>query len=222
MAVIEAVCVVHEIRSNGLSSRTAIDKRPVAEPVQVGEYGLAGDTQVDTRSHGGPDQAVYAYAAEDVDQWAQELGRRLPAGCFGENVRTRGLDITHAVIGERWRIGPGSGSSGGVLVEVTAPRTPCATFQRWLEETRWVKRFTERGAPGAYLRVVGAGPIAAGDEIEVTHRPDHGVTVHDAFHRLTPQTAGRLLDAGRRTDLDLHPVLRKTAETVIARSHPRA
>jgi MOSC domain-containing protein YiiM len=95
---------------------------------------------------------------------------------FGENLTTEGLDITGAVIGERWRVG-----GSGLELEVTAPRIPCSTFQGRMGEPHWVKRFTERGAPGAYLRVVRAGDAGAGDAIEVVHRPDHGVTVGDVF-----------------------------------------
>ena len=49
--------------------------------------------------------AVYAYAHEDYDWWSAELGRDLEPGSFGENLTLRGVDVTGAVIGERWRIG---------------------------------------------------------------------------------------------------------------------
>ena len=57
-------------RSRDLSEigeTTAIDKRPVAGPVQVGELGIRGDEVGDTRDHGGIYQAVYAFAREDLD-----------------------------------------------------------------------------------------------------------------------------------------------------------
>jgi MOSC domain-containing protein YiiM len=37
--------------------------------------------------HGGNHQAVYAYAREDLDSWAEESGRPLGDGVFGKNVR---------------------------------------------------------------------------------------------------------------------------------------
>src|SRR3954464_15817994 len=104
--------------------RSGIDKRPVTGRVAVGELGLDGDVQVNRKYHGGEGQAVYAYAQEDADFWIAELGRELPAGRFGENLRTTGLDLVGAVLGERWRIGT-------ALVEGTAPRTPCANFARF-------------------------------------------------------------------------------------------
>ena len=79
--------------------RTGIDKRPVSGRVAVHPLGLDGDMQVNRRHHGGEGQAVYAYAQEDADFWIAELGRELPAGRFGENLRTTGLDLCNAVIG---------------------------------------------------------------------------------------------------------------------------
>jgi len=85
--------------------RSGIDKRPVHGRVAVGQLGLDGDVQVNRKHHGGEGQAVYAFAQEDADVWAAELGRDLPPGRFGENLRTAGLDLTGAEIGEHWRVG---------------------------------------------------------------------------------------------------------------------
>ena len=175
-----SVNVVHELIPDraGHLDRTAIDKRPVPGRVQVGGLGLAGDSQYDTKHHGGIEQAVYAYAREDLDRWEETLQRSIAPGQFGENLTTAGVDVTGAVLGERWRVGT-------VELAVTVPRIPCSTFQGWMGEPRWVKRFTQRGTPGAYLRVTVEGELAAGDDIEVAHRPDHGVTVGDMFRALT-------------------------------------
>ncbi|MDI5965106.1 MOSC domain-containing protein [Streptomyces sp. SL13] len=166
-------------------STTGIDKRPVEGPVAVsapgpkgtGAVGLAGDRVYDVDHHGGDDQAVYAYAREELDDWEQELGLRLANGAFGENLTTAGVDVTGAVIGERWRVGP------EVVLEVTAPRIPCGTFRGWLGVPGWLRRFTLAERPGAYLRIVTPGEIRAGDAIEVVARPADGETVAEAFHR---------------------------------------
>lgn len=157
---------------------TAIDKRPLEGQVEVGRLGVAGDRQFDTDHHGGEGQAVYAYAQEDADWWSVELDRELPAGRFGENLRTLDVEITGALLGEQWRI-------GSMVVEVSAPRIPCATFQGYWAVPRLVKRFTQHGAPGAYLRVLEPGRIQAGDKIELLHRPDHDATIGLAFRALT-------------------------------------
>jgi MOSC domain-containing protein YiiM len=133
----------------GLGS-TGIDKRPVDGPVAVsapgpkgtGEVGLRGDRVYDVKHHGGVDQAVYAYAREDLDGWEAELGRPLPNGVFGENLTTAGLDVNGALIGERWRIG------SEVVLEVSCARIPCGTFQGWLERDGWIRRFTRAARPG--------------------------------------------------------------------------
>ena len=178
---------------------TGIDKRPVEGPVMVsrprakgmGMVGLAGDRVYDVLNHGGPDRAVYAYAREDLDFWAAQLGRPLPSGVFGENLTTEGADANGALIGERWRIGP------DVILEVSSPRIPCGTFQGWLALAGWVKRFTLAARPGPYFRVIEPGEIQAGDQIEIVYRPDHDVTVALSFRALTvePELLPRLLVA---------------------------
>jgi MOSC domain-containing protein YiiM len=161
-------------------NRSGIDKRPVAGRVAVHPLGLDGDVQVNRKYHGGEGQAVYAYGQEDADFWIAELGRELPPGRFGENLRTSGVDLTGALLGEQWRIGT-------ALFEVTAPRIPCANFARFWNEPQLVKRFTAQGATGAYLRVLEPGEIGAGDAVEVVHRPGHGVTTGRTFRILTTQ-----------------------------------
>lgn len=182
-ARITSVNVVHALipDTRGDLEKTAIDKRRVegrvpVQPAADHAVGLAGDQIFDTRHHGGPDQAVYAYAEEDRAWWAAELGRELGPGSFGENLDTAGLDVTAAVIGERWQVG-----DDGLVLEVTSPRIPCKTFQGFMGEPQWVKRFTAHGACGAYLRVVSAGTVGAGDAVTVVHRPPHGVTIGDVF-----------------------------------------
>jgi MOSC domain-containing protein YiiM len=179
---------------------TGIDKQPADGPVRVaapgpkgaGASGVAGDSVCDLRHHGGDHQAVYAFAREDLDGWERELGRSLPNGRFGENLTTEGLDVSGALIGERWRIG------SEVVLEVASGRIPCRTFQGHLGEQGWVRRFTRKGAPGAYLRVIEPGEIQAGDPIEIVHRPDHGVTVEMQFRAVTTEREllPRLLAAG--------------------------
>ncbi len=161
-------------------NRSGIDKKPVTGRVAGGELGLDGDVQVNRKYHGGEGQAVYAYAQEDAGWWAAELGRELPPGRFGENLRTAGLDLTGAVLGERWRVGT-------ALFEVTAWRTPCANFAQYWGIPDLVKRFAAHGATGAYLRVLETGAIGAGDAVDVVHRPDHGVTTGRLFRATTTQ-----------------------------------
>jgi MOSC domain-containing protein YiiM len=163
---------------------TGIDKQPVAHPVSVRppgpktvglHSGVVGDLIGDVQSHGGDDQAVYAYAREDLDWWAASLGRSLPSGFFGENLTTAGVDVNGALIGEIWKVGD------VVELQATFGRIPCATFQARMEEPRWTRRFAEANRTGAYLRIVTPGSFRVGDSIEVVHRPAHSVSIAEAF-----------------------------------------
>ncbi|HEY0472434.1 MAG TPA: MOSC domain-containing protein [Kribbella sp.] len=204
-----AVNTVHEI-VRGPTRYTAIDKRPVTGSVVVGELGLARDKQCDTRFHGGPDRALYAYAGEDSAWWSSELGREITPGLFGENLTTQGLDITAALIGERWRIGS---RTTGVVVEVRMPREPCSNLSARMGIRRFHQHFAQVGRPGAYLKVVTSGSIRTGDPVSIVDRPGHDVTIADAF-RAEPEAMRRLLEAGT----DLAEPLRKAAGRAVRRA----
>jgi MOSC domain-containing protein YiiM len=187
---------------------SGIDKRPVSGSVRVtvpgaGRSGVDGDSICDVESHGGPGQAVYAFAREELDWWQVRLGRRLPNGIFGENLTATGLDLTTARLGERWQVGE------EVVLAVTGPRIPCSTFARWMGTRGWLKAFTQRACPGAYLRVVTPGRVRAGDVIEVVSRPDHEVDIGLSFRALTRERdlLPSLLEAGD----NLEPELRALA-----------
>jgi len=165
--------------------RTSIDKRPVRGPVVVDELEPEGDQASDVKHHGGLDQAVYAFAREDMDRWVEILGIDIRDGQFAENLTTVGIDVNESEVGERWQI-------GSAEFEVAAVRIPCNDFKEWMglsgyDNAAWVKRFAADGRPGPYLRVTKPGAIAAGDEISVVHRPGHGVTVAMLFRALTTE-----------------------------------
>ena len=169
-------------KSTGIHKVPTADAVPVRAPGSKRDgigSGLVGDTIGNTRLHGGDDQAVYAYAREDLDAWEAELDRRLENGMFGENLTVSGVDVTHARIGERWRVG-----DQGLVLEVTSPRTPCRTFSSFLQVKGLIKTFTEVAKPGAYLRVVSPGTVRADDTIIVDERPDHDVTIDLVFRAI--------------------------------------
>lgn len=187
--------------------RTSIDKHVVVGPVHVRTLGLEGDEVSDTVHHGGVDQAVYAFAREDLDEWGRRLGEEIRDGQFGENFTTSGIDVNEAEVGERWQIGT-------ALFEVASIRTPCNDFKNWMgrngcDNTAWVRRFALEGRPGPYLRVLGEGVVTAGDELSVVHRPGHGVTVSTMFRALHThpgllpellQVEGLVLEARERAE----------------------
>jgi MOSC domain-containing protein YiiM len=190
VGVIESVNVgtPREISWRGQTVRTAIWKDPVPGRVGVRGTSVDGDEQGNPEVHGGYDQAVYAYAAEDYEWWEAQLGRELGPGTFGENLTVRGVDVSGAVVGERWR-------AGDVLLEVSAPRTPCYKLGNRMGDQRFLRRFAAAGRPGAYLRILAEGELAAGDPVEVVHRPGHGLTVAEVsrIYHHDHAAAGRLL-----------------------------
>ena len=213
--------ILHSVNTGRLTATrakrlglTGIDKRPVDHPVEVadpgpkgvGGSGLAGDAVADRRHHGGSEQAVYAYALEDLAFWAADLGRELPPGMFGENLTTSGMDVTGALLGERWRVGT-------ALLRVTSPRIPCGSFAHRMGERRWEKRFTAAARPGAYFAVAEPGTLRAGDEVVLEHRPDHDVTIGLCFRAITLESEllPRLLAAGDDLVDELHDTVTRRA-----------
>ena len=164
------VGTVRQIELAGQARTTAIWKLPVSGRVAVRGVNLAGDDQADRRAHGGPDKAVYAYAREDYAWWERQLDRTLDPGMFGENLTTEGIDLTDALVGERWRV-------GSAVLQVTSPRVPCWKLGARMGDPRFPARFAAAGRPGAYLAILEQGALGAGDQIQVIHRPGHGVTV---------------------------------------------
>ncbi|CAN5223662.1 hypothetical protein BH09ACT12_BH09ACT12_08610 [soil metagenome] len=161
--------------------RTSTLKEQVIGPVAVHELGIEGDQVSNLKYHGGRDKAVYAFAREDLDLWAERLGAEITDGQFAENLTTQGIDVNEAEYGERWRVG----GLDGPILEVTGFRTPCNVFKAWMgrsgyDAKAWVKRFAAEARPGPYLRVVVPGILQAGDAIEVV-APGNGTTVTQAF-----------------------------------------
>ena len=157
--------------------RTAIWKTPVDGRVAARGANLEGDAQADLRVHGGADKAVYAYAAEDTRWWAEQLGRELGPGAFGENLTVEGIDVTQAKIGDRWAIGT-------AVLEVAQPRLPCFKLGLRFGDPQMVRRFGQAGRPGAYLRIVQEGDVGAGDAIEVTRQTAHDVSMRVMSHAI--------------------------------------
>jgi MOSC domain-containing protein YiiM len=163
-----------DLRTRKRVVRSAIAKQPLDAPARLRELGLDGDEQADRENHGGPYKAALAYAREDHEWWERELERPIPPALFGETLTTSGLDVSGAEIGERWRVGEAE-------VTVSGPRVPCFKLAARMGDPFFVRRFTLAGRPGAYLTVVRAGDVAAGDAIEVLEKPGHGVSVATWF-----------------------------------------
>lgn len=171
---INITSVVHQGEWTGSEGRTGIDKRSVTGAIEFKNNGVVGDRVIDTNVHGGYEQAVYAYAREDAQWWEREINEEIPAGRFGENLTTEGIDVNAAIIGEQWKI-------GSVILEVSQPRIPCRVFAGFWKRATLIKDFTQAGRPGTYLRIIQEGTAQAGDAIEVIFKPNHTITISDLF-----------------------------------------
>jgi MOSC domain-containing protein YiiM len=184
------VSPVRTMQIDGEPVPTGIMKVPVPGRIAVRGVNLAGDEQGDRRVHGGPDRALYAYASEDYAWWSEQRGRTLAPGTFGENLTLGGIDVTGAKIGERWRIGTAT-------LQVTAMRVPCFKLAAVMHDQGFVKAFAHALRPGAYLRIIEEGELAAGDAVTIVSRPNHDLTIGEMtrLYFFDRANAGKMLVA---------------------------
>lgn len=153
--------------------KTGIFKVPVPT-AQIERLGLVGDTIGNKKHHGGPDQAVYCYSAQDYDWWMEQLGEAIPYGMFGENLTFSGFGPEEVRIGDRYQVGE-------VLLEVSAPRIPCSTFAAKMNDKTWVKKFRQARRPGIYTRVLQTGQVRQGDAIQKVHSAPENISLVELF-----------------------------------------
>ncbi len=162
------------VEHNGFSDLTGILKTPAAGAVEITPWGLVGDAVVDTKHHGGVDQAVYVYGEPEYAWWATQLGYELAPGTFGENLTISGLESADLNVGDILHI-------GAVALQVTAPRFPCATLAARMGDAGFVKRFREAGRPGAYCRVLRVGAVQVGDVVELERYHGETLTIGEMY-----------------------------------------
>mgnify|MGYP000126706366 CR=1 FL=1 len=167
MAILQSVNIGQPRPIPAKSAMTGIYKEPVGEEdqIEVTRDGLVGDAIIDRKHHGGVDQAVYVYFADDYAFWEETLEREIAPGTFGENLTIGGVEGRSVCVGDRFEI-------DDVVLEVTAHRTPCNVFAARMGSPAWVKQFFRAGRPGAYCRVLEPGLLSAGEP--VIHVPFEG------------------------------------------------
>jgi MOSC domain-containing protein YiiM len=199
-----AVCLGRPEVLTGKKYKTGINKLAIQGPIMIDAEGLVGDAILDRKHHGGVDQAVYIQGSLDIDWWSRELGRELHHGMFGENLVIEGLESQMLAAGDRFSIGE-------VLLEVTSPRMPCATFAAHMEDPKIVKRYTQAARPGAYARVLNGGMVEAGQAVAYTPYEGERVTMKDMM-----ATYGRKLSDADRARYLSAPVHYKTRDAILA------
>jgi MOSC domain-containing protein YiiM len=153
---------------------TGIFKHPIQGKVSINNQGVVGDTVADTTRHGGVDQAVYLYSAEDYAWWAAELQKDVPIGMLGENLTLSSFGTIPLRVGDRIHINT-------ILLEITFPRIPCATLGARMGDAGFVQRFIQAQRPGVYARVLEAGELQVGDAVDILPRPHNFPTVTELY-----------------------------------------
>jgi MOSC domain-containing protein YiiM len=146
-----------KIRNKAIA--TGIFKHPVPGKVRINAEGLVGDTVANKTHHGGADQAIYLYSAEDYAWWAVKLNKELPTGMFGDNLTLSSFGEAPLRVGDRFRI-------NSILLEVTFPRIPCATLGARMGDLAFIKQFIQAQRPGVYARVLEDGDLQVGDAVD--------------------------------------------------------
>ena len=192
---------IRHVEWQGRLVATGIWKSSVDGRITLRGVNFAGDDQADRTVHGGPDKAVYAYAREDYAYWRAH-GMDVHDAMFGENLTTEGIDLSSAIVGERWTV-------GSTVLEVAQPRLPCYKLGIRVGDATFLKRFLAAQRTGAYLRVIQEGDVGSGDEITVVSRPSHGITISHMVQALS--------DSGRAESLRVIPGLPEFWQEVAAR-----
>ena len=191
---------------------TGIFKVATSEAVLVTELGLRGDFVCDARNHGGPDQAVYVYGQADYDWWAGELGQPMAPGTFGENLTISELESAAFTIGDRLQMDE-------VILEVSAPRIPCATLAARMGDPRFVKRYRQAERPGLYCRVIQPGSLRVGENVRIEKYVGESISVLEMFrtfydkHKSEAELRRQLkVPIAIRARVDLEEELRRALE----------
>ena len=158
---------------HGKTVHTGVWKTPVEGPVMVRRLNIDGDGQGDLAGHGGEQRAVMVYQTESYEYWQDYLGRDdLQPGEFGENFTVSGLSDRDVCIGDRYRIGEAE-------FEVTQPRVTCFRVGMRLGVPEMPNLLVSQHRPGFYFRVITEGLVRAGEDIVLTRRGRHELTVAD-------------------------------------------
>ncbi|RWX76585.1 MOSC domain-containing protein [Neorhizobium lilium] len=152
-----AVCIGRPEKLPGKSYKTGINKAGIGTAV-LDRLGLVGDAVCNAKHHGGEDQAILLEGSLTLDWWAEQLGRPLTPGTFGENLVIEGLDNRNVAVGDSFHV-------GHVVLEASCPRSPCNTLAAKMADPSFARTYTRAGRPGIYCRVVAEGTVSTGDPV---------------------------------------------------------
>lgn len=136
---------------------------------QVGELmllkdGLETDEIGDTKQHGGPEKALFAYPVAHYAYWRDDLEQEIGAGGMGENLVMEGMDESTVCLGDVYE-------AGEAIIEVSQPRQPCWKPARRFRVIDFALRIQRSGRTGWYFRVLKEGKLQAGIPLVLKERP---------------------------------------------------
>ncbi|MDC9725545.1 MAG: MOSC domain-containing protein [Gammaproteobacteria bacterium] len=199
-----------EVEYNNTRIWTSIFKKPVDGNIDVARFNLEGDQQVDLENHGGGHKAVYGFSAEQYEYWRSELGRpELHYGQFGENLTIENFDESSLCIGDQLKI-------SDCILEITQPRVPCFKLGIAFALNTMPKLFIQHGHTGIYFKVLQAGTIKAGDQVERIYQHPKKLAVKTLFNAYFDDD---FVDADKVMKLasEIHQLSDEWREKVIAR-----
>jgi len=126
---------------------------------------------IEINVHGGEFQAVYSYPIEHYAHWQKVLGKtNLPYGTFGENFTVSGLLEDDVYVGDIFKVGT-------AVIQATMPRIPCFKLANKLGSAAIIKDFLWSGRSGFYHKVIEAGEVGAGDEIQLIEHDSQRISI---------------------------------------------
>jgi MOSC domain-containing protein YiiM len=143
-------------------------KRSVSGTLAVTPLGLSGDEQADLTVHGGPEKAVYGYAASRYPAWQKEfpeLAAALLPGSMGENLSIAGMNEADICIGDVHGV-------GSALLQVCQPRRPCFKLSLRFDEEHLPRAMVRNGFSGWYNRVLHPGTLEQANAVTLEDRPN--------------------------------------------------
>lgn len=154
---------------------TGIYKQPsLFDKVHISKMGVDGDVIADKKVHGGLDQAIYIYGLEDYDWWSQQLDKPILPGTFGENLTISDFNRHEFSLGDRLKI-------NDVVLEISAPRTPCAVLAARMGDPDFIKKFVAAERSGAYARVIVEGDIEVGADVSLLKTEQDYPSIREVF-----------------------------------------
>ncbi|MBB6444824.1 MOSC domain-containing protein [Bacillus benzoevorans] len=144
---------------------SGIFKNSVYERIWLSKTGLTGDEVADTKNHGGPEKAIFAYPTIHYDFWKEELDlQEMRMGAMGENIAVHSMDEHSVCIGDTYQF-------CDAVIQVSQPRQPCWKPARRFKMLDFALHIQRSGRTGWYFRVLKEGFVQGEREMTLLERP---------------------------------------------------